>query len=159
MLKTYFKKLLAALIGTVIFAIFFCLEYLLITNFFCEIEGRLLLQYAMILVALLITLLIILIARVCSRHKKEEYLELRKDTKYTLKEDLWFILKSKDFTAEILVTLTVCLPLFIMTGINSGTAFLPFVFATFVLTVLSLILLCVFDLPIWLIVHNKWNKN
>ncbi len=159
MLKTYLKKLLFTLIGGVIFAIFFGLEYLLITKFFCEIEGRLLLQYIMILIALLISLFILLIARVKSKTKKEEYLKLQKGTEYSLKTDLLFTLKSNDFTAEILVLFTICLPMFIMTGINSGTDFLPFVFATFVLSVLSLVLLIIFDIPLWLIAHNKWHKD
>lgn len=159
MLKTYLKKMLFTLIGGVIFAIFFGLEYLLITNFFCEIEGKLLLQYIMILIALLLSLFIILILRVKSSAKKEEYLELQKDTEYSLKSDLLFTLKSSDFTAEILVLLTICLPMFIMTGINSGTDFLPSVFATFVLTVLSVVLLIIFDIPLWIITHNNWNKG
>lgn len=158
MFAVYFKKILFTAVWTIVFGVFFGIEYLVVTKFFFSLEGKLLLQYALILLALMLTLLIVLIARVKNFNKKDEYLSEMKD-KYSLKKDLLYILKSKEFISEILATLTVCIPLFLWTGFKSGTSFLPFVFATFVLSVVSLLLMIIFDIPIWIIVHNRWIKE
>lgn len=96
--------------------------------------------------------------RIGNREKRTQYVNDLRDDRFAVLKDVLYIIKSKDYMAEILALHTIALPLFLFAGINEKTPLIPFLLGTIALIAISSIVFSIVDISLWLLVHKSWLK-
>ena len=89
----------------------------------------------------------------------QAYSEHWLEGKYNLRNNCLFVIKSKEFLANLIVLNLISVPLEIYMGISSKTPPLQLIFSILLYFALQNLVLIILDILLWLIVFSKWNKK
>ncbi len=94
-----------------------------------------------------------------NKQVQQTYSEYLLEVNYNFRNNCLFVIKSKEFIANLIVLNCISLPLEIYMVLSSKTPPLQLIFGILLLFVLQSLALIILDISLWLIVFLIWNKN